>query len=81
MTAGTFPGTGLFQRSAAAFAASVPADPVDDGYFGPGSVTWRVHLDLSAPVALPPAWTTRRTPGSVGIGGASPTLGQHREDA
>jgi uncharacterized protein (DUF2236 family) len=44
-------GTGLFERAAAAFAASVPADPVDDGYFGPGSITWRVHLDLSAPVA------------------------------
>jgi uncharacterized protein (DUF2236 family) len=51
MTAGVFPGTGLFQRSAAAFAVSVPADPVDDGYFGPGSVTWRVHLDLSSPVS------------------------------
>ena len=25
--------------------------PEDDGYFGPGSVTWRVSADLSAPVA------------------------------
>jgi len=41
----------LFQRAAAAFAASVPADPADDGFFGPRSVTWRVAADLSAPVA------------------------------
>jgi len=41
----------LFQRAAAAFAASVPADPADDGCFGPRSVTWRVAADLSAPVA------------------------------
>jgi uncharacterized protein (DUF2236 family) len=45
------PGTGLFQRAAAAFAAAVPADPADDGFFGPASVTWRVHADLSAPVS------------------------------
>jgi uncharacterized protein (DUF2236 family) len=51
MTAELFPGTGLFQRGAAAFAASVPAAPADDGFFGPGSVTWRVHGDLSAPVS------------------------------
>jgi uncharacterized protein (DUF2236 family) len=51
MTAELFPGTGLFQRGAAAFAASVPAEPADDGFFGPGSVTWRVHADLSAPVS------------------------------
>jgi uncharacterized protein (DUF2236 family) len=51
MTAELFPGTGLFQRGAAAFAASVPAEPADDGFFGPGSVTWRVHGDLSAPVS------------------------------
>jgi uncharacterized protein (DUF2236 family) len=48
---GTFPESGLFQRSAAAFAASVPTDPADDGFFGPRSVTWRLHADLSAPVA------------------------------
>jgi uncharacterized protein (DUF2236 family) len=51
MTAGVFPGTGLVERMAAAFADCVPADPADDGFFGPGSVTWRVHADLSAPVA------------------------------
>ena len=50
MTAEVFPGIGLFGRAAAAFAACVPADPADDGYFGPGSVTWRVHADLSGPV-------------------------------
>jgi uncharacterized protein (DUF2236 family) len=42
----------LFQRAAAAFAANVPEQPADDGYFGPRSVTWRVAADLSAPVAL-----------------------------
>jgi uncharacterized protein (DUF2236 family) len=51
MTAEVFPGTGLFQRAAAAFAACVPADPADDGFFGPASVTWRLHADLSAPVS------------------------------
>jgi uncharacterized protein (DUF2236 family) len=42
---------GLFQRGAAAFVASVPDDLADDGFFGPQSVTWRVHADLSAPVS------------------------------
>src|ERR1700756_961490 len=56
MTAEIFPGgalpdNGLFARGASAFAASVPVDPADDGFFGPGSVTWRLHADLSAPVA------------------------------
>jgi uncharacterized protein (DUF2236 family) len=51
MTAEVFPEAGLFQRGAAAFAASVPVNPADDGFFGPGSVTWRLHADLSAPVA------------------------------
>jgi uncharacterized protein (DUF2236 family) len=52
MTADVYPAAdGLLQRAAAAFAASVPEDPVDDGYFGPGSVTWRLNSDLSAPVA------------------------------
>jgi uncharacterized protein (DUF2236 family) len=51
VTAGVFPGTGLFQRAAAAFADCIPVDPADDGFFGPGSVTWRLHADLSAPVA------------------------------
>jgi uncharacterized protein (DUF2236 family) len=51
MTAEVFPETGLFQRAAAAFAACVPAHPDDDGFFGPGSVTWRLHADLSVPVS------------------------------
>src|SRR3984957_7892651 len=51
MTAEIFPGGGLFSRGASAFAASVPLDPADDGFFGPGSVTWRLHADLSAPVS------------------------------
>jgi uncharacterized protein (DUF2236 family) len=48
---GVYPESGLFQRAAASFAASVPADPADDGFFGPASVTWQLHADLSAPVA------------------------------
>jgi uncharacterized protein (DUF2236 family) len=51
MTAEVFPGTPLFQRAAAAFAACVPVNPGDDGFFGPGSVTWRLHADLSGPVS------------------------------
>lgn len=43
--------TGLVERSAAAYARGVPEHPADDGYFGPGSVTWRSAGDLSAPVA------------------------------
>jgi uncharacterized protein (DUF2236 family) len=42
---------GVFQRAAAAFVAGVPVDPADDGFFGPASVTWRLQLDLSGPVA------------------------------
>ncbi len=42
---------GLVERSAAAYASAVPVHPQDDGFFGPGSVTWRVTADLSAPVA------------------------------
>src|SRR6516164_9768600 len=42
---------GLVARSAAAYVASVPTDPADDGFFGPASVTWRVSTDLSSPVA------------------------------
>jgi uncharacterized protein (DUF2236 family) len=41
----------LVARSAAAYAATIPADPADEGFFGPGSVTWRVSTDLSSPVA------------------------------
>jgi uncharacterized protein (DUF2236 family) len=43
--------TGLVERSAAVYARGVPEHPADDGYFGPGSVTWRSAGDLSAPVA------------------------------
>src|SRR5512142_3588455 len=39
------------ERSAAAYAASVPEHPADDGFFGPGSVTWRLSTDLSGPVS------------------------------
>ena len=42
---------GLVERSAAAYVRAVPAQPADDGFFGPASVTWRVSADLSAPVA------------------------------
>ena len=51
MTAEVYPAAGLVQRAAAAFAASVPEQPADDGYFGPASVTWRLNGDLSSPVA------------------------------
>jgi uncharacterized protein (DUF2236 family) len=51
MTAEALPEPGLFTRAAAAFAASVPEDPADDGFFGPGSVTWRLRADLSGPVS------------------------------
>ena len=51
MTADVYPAAGLVQRAAAAFAASVPEQPADDGYFGPASMTWRLNGDLSAPVA------------------------------
>jgi len=39
------------ERSAAAYASSVPEHPADDGFFGPGSVTWRLTTDLSSPIA------------------------------
>jgi uncharacterized protein (DUF2236 family) len=42
---------GLVERSAAAFASGVPDQPADDGFFGPGSVTWRISGDLAGPVA------------------------------
>jgi uncharacterized protein (DUF2236 family) len=42
---------GLIERSAAAFVSGVPEDPADDGFFGPGSVTWRVSGDIASPVA------------------------------
>jgi uncharacterized protein (DUF2236 family) len=42
---------GLIERSAAAFVSGVPDNPADQGFFGPGSVTWRVSADLAAPIA------------------------------
>jgi uncharacterized protein (DUF2236 family) len=42
---------GLVSRSAAAYASSIPEHPADEGFFGPGSVAWRVSADLSSPVA------------------------------
>ena len=42
---------GLVSRSAAAYVSSIPEHPADDGFFGPGSVAWRVSADLSSPVA------------------------------
>ncbi len=42
--------SGLVERSAASYAASVPEHPADDGFFGPGSVTWRLSTDLSGPI-------------------------------
>jgi uncharacterized protein (DUF2236 family) len=42
---------GLVSRSAAAYASSIPKHPADEGFFGPGSVAWRVSADLSSPVA------------------------------
>ena len=42
--------TGLVERSAAAYASGVPEQPADDGFFGPGSVTWRISADLAGPV-------------------------------
>ena len=43
--------SGLVERSAAAYASSVPEHPADDGFFGPGSVTWRLSTDLSGPIS------------------------------
>ena len=42
---------GLIERAGAAFAASIPQHPADDGYFGPDSVTWRLVADTSGLVA------------------------------
>jgi uncharacterized protein (DUF2236 family) len=41
----------LVARSAAAYVSGIPEDPADDGYFGPGSVTWRLSTDLSGSIA------------------------------
>jgi uncharacterized protein (DUF2236 family) len=43
-------GVSLLERAAAAFAGSVPVSPADDGFFGPGSVTWRLAGALTMPV-------------------------------
>ncbi|TMC47895.1 MAG: DUF2236 domain-containing protein [Chloroflexi bacterium] len=42
---------GLVERAAAAYVSGVPRAPADDGFFGPGSVTWRVSTDLTSPIA------------------------------
>src|SRR6201994_506139 len=42
--------SGLVERSAASYAASVPEHPADDGFFGPHSVTWRLSTALSGPI-------------------------------
>lgn len=42
--------TGLLERGAQAFAASVPERPADDGLFGPRSVTWRLTGSMTTPV-------------------------------
>jgi uncharacterized protein (DUF2236 family) len=42
---------GLVERSAAAYVSGVPEEAVDDGFFGPASVAWRVSTDLATPVA------------------------------
>lgn len=42
---------GLIERSAAAFVSAIPERPADEGYFGPGSVTWQISGDVAAPVA------------------------------
>jgi uncharacterized protein (DUF2236 family) len=41
----------LVARSAAAYISGVPENPADDGFFGPGSVTWRVSTDPGTPIA------------------------------
>jgi uncharacterized protein (DUF2236 family) len=43
--------TGLIERSAAAYVSGVPEGAADDGFFGPGGVTWRISADLASPVA------------------------------
>lgn len=51
MTSEPASAVGLVERYAAALVSGVPDQPEDDGFFGPGSVTWRLAADLSAPVA------------------------------
>src|ERR1700690_4149561 len=38
---------GLVERAAAAQASALPEDPAPDGFFGPGSVAWRLSGNLS----------------------------------
>ena len=42
---------GLVTRSAEAYVSGVPENPADEGFFGPGSVTWRVSTDPGTPIA------------------------------
>jgi uncharacterized protein (DUF2236 family) len=42
---------GLVERAAAAQASAIPEQPADDGFFGPGSVAWRLSGDLSGVIA------------------------------
>lgn len=49
-SAGEDAGVSLLERAAAAFVASVPESPADDGFFGPGSVTWRLAGAITMPV-------------------------------
>jgi uncharacterized protein (DUF2236 family) len=42
---------GLVERSAAAQVSAIPDQPADDGFFGPGSVAWRLSGELSAVIA------------------------------
>lgn len=51
MSTGEDSGVSLLERAAAAFADSVPESPADDGFFGPGSVTWRLAGAMTMPVA------------------------------
>ena len=39
------------ERSAAAQVSAIPDQPADDGFFGPGSVAWRLSGDLSGVIA------------------------------
>jgi uncharacterized protein (DUF2236 family) len=43
--------TGLIERSAAAYVSAIPERPADEGFFGAGSVTWRLAADVASPVA------------------------------
>ncbi|HWN01240.1 MAG TPA: hypothetical protein VNO54_29665 [Streptosporangiaceae bacterium] len=64
--------TGLIERSAAAYASSVPEGAGDDGFFGPAGVTWRMSADLASPVA---GLRSLYRPSSPPKGGAAAGLG------